>query len=74
MSLLASAVARQESGYGNTLKYHEPIINAATLLYGICNDHPFHNGNKRTALVCALAHLDRNRQILKTTSTQICSG
>lgn len=66
MDLLASAVARQESGFGDDLKYHEPALNAATLLYGICNDHPFHNGNKRTALVATLAHLDRNRLVLSS--------
>lgn len=66
MDLLASAVARQESGFGDELKYHEPVLNAATLLYGLCNDHPFHNGNKRTALVAMLAHLDRNRLVLSS--------
>lgn len=64
-SLLESAVCRQQSGYAQALKYPEPVLNAATLLYGICNDHPFHNGNKRTALVAALAHLDRNRLVLQ---------
>ena len=67
MSLLESAVCRQESGFDDLLKYHEPVINAATLLYGICNDHPFHNGNKRTSLVATLAHLDRNRLVLHQT-------
>lgn len=66
-SLLESAVSRQESGIGDDLKYPDPLLNAATLLYGICCDHPFHNGNKRTALVCALAHLDRNRLVLRAT-------
>jgi prophage maintenance system killer protein len=70
MSLLASAVSRQEVGYEEELKYHEPVLNAATLLYGICNDHPFHNGNKRTALVSALAHLDRNRLVLAAGTKQ----
>jgi len=67
ISLLESAVNRQHSGFGGLLKYHDPVLNAVTLLYGVCHDHPFHNGNKRTALVCALAHLDRNHLILKTT-------
>lgn len=49
------------------MKYHDPVLNAATLLYGICNDHPFHNGNKRTALVAALAHFDRNNLMLGAT-------
>jgi prophage maintenance system killer protein len=66
-SLLESAVNRQESGIGDDLKYPNPLLNAATLLYGIRCDHQFHNGNKRTALVCALAHLDRNRLVLRAT-------
>jgi death-on-curing protein len=66
VSLLASAVSRQEAGYGDALKYNEPVLSAATLLFGLCNDHPFYNGNKRTALVAALAHLDRNHLVLKT--------
>src|SRR5665811_180160 len=66
-SLLESAVSRQHSGYGELMKYHDPVLNAATLLYGICNDHPFYNGNKRTELVSALAHLDCNHLVLGAT-------
>lgn len=66
--LLESAVSRQHVGFGGQWKYPDPISNAATLLYGICCDHPFHNGNKRTALVAGLAHLDRNRLSLFNTS------
>jgi death on curing protein len=69
-SLLESAVNRQHSGYGELMKYHDPVLNCATLLYGICNDHPFHNGNKRTALVAALAHLDRNHLLLSPATRQ----
>jgi death-on-curing protein len=63
--LLESAVHRQHAGWGPFRKYGDPWSNAATLTYGICNDHPFRNGNKRTALVCMLAHLDKNRLTLK---------
>ncbi|HEX6456274.1 MAG TPA: Fic family protein [Solirubrobacterales bacterium] len=70
MSLLESAVSRQHSGYGDLMKYHDAVLNAATLLYGICNDHPFHNGNKRTALVAALAHFDRNHLMLGFTQAE----
>jgi death-on-curing protein len=66
-ALLESAVGRQETGWGGELKYPMAITNAATLTFGICNDHPFHNGNKRTALVAMLAHLDRNRLTLYNT-------
>jgi death-on-curing protein len=60
-NLLASAVSRQDTSIGGTLKYPDPFSNAATLAFGICCDHPFHNGNKRTALVSLLAHLYKNR-------------
>jgi death-on-curing protein len=59
-ALLESAVHRQWSSHGGRLKYPDAIPNAATLVFGICCDHPFHNGNKRCALVAMLAHLDRN--------------
>jgi death-on-curing protein len=58
--LLESAVSRQHVGFGHTLKYGDTYENAATLTFGVCCGHPFHNGNKRTALVAMLAHLDRN--------------
>lgn len=61
LPLLESAVGRQWTALGRVLKYPTPQANAATLLYGICNDHPFHNGNKRTAVVAMLVHLDKNR-------------
>jgi prophage maintenance system killer protein len=64
-ALLESAVSRQHAGFGPFRKYPDPISNAATLTFGICNNHPFHNGNKRTALVSMLAHLDKNRFSLK---------
>jgi death on curing protein len=60
-NLLASAVFRQHTSLYNILKYPDPYTNAATLTFGICCDHPFHNGNKRTALVALLAHLYKNR-------------
>jgi death-on-curing protein len=64
IGLLESAVSRQHVGLDNTLKYESPCANAATLVYGICNDHPFHNGNKRTALLAGLLHLDRNGLVM----------
>jgi prophage maintenance system killer protein len=63
-TMLESAVSRQHTGSGGRLKYPEPLTNAATLAYGLCCDHPFHNGNKRTALVALLVHLDRNKLTL----------
>lgn len=68
LDLLHSAVGRQHTGIGGVLKYPQPVHNAATLLYGVCNDHPFYNGNKRTALVAVLVHLDKNKLTLFNTN------
>ena len=48
MHLLESAIARQDAGFAGQLKYPTAVVNAATLGYGLCLNHPFHNGNKRT--------------------------
>jgi death-on-curing family protein len=58
--IIASAVYRQHTALGNQLKYLSIEMCAAALLHSIVHDHPFHNGNKRTALVCMLVLLDEN--------------
>lgn len=68
--LLQSAVARQHVGLGGQLKHPDALSNAATLCYGVCCNHAFHNGNKRTALVALLCHLDRNGLTLQESVTQ----
>jgi death on curing protein len=66
--LLESAVNRQHTGFAGKLKYDTAVLSAATLCYGICCDHVFLNGNKRTALVAMLVHLDRNELCLPRTT------
>lgn len=63
--LLESAVSRQHVGFGESQKYPSACLNAASLMYGLCNDHPFFNGNKRTALIAGIMHLDRNGLVLQ---------
>lgn len=67
-ALLEMAVSRQDVGFGNIRKYPSACANAASLMYGICNDHPFLNGNKRTALICGIMHLDRNGLVFEDVS------
>lgn len=58
--LLASAVARPLTSNANVTKYPTIEMGAAALLHAIVHNHPFHNGNKRTALVAMLVFLDEN--------------
>jgi death-on-curing protein len=70
MHLLESAVARQAVGFGSRIKYDTAHSSAATLCYGICMNHPFFNGNKRTGLVAMLCHFDRNDWTFDESVTQ----
>lgn len=56
--LLASALARPL----NLAAYGAPSIHqlAAALAYGLAKNHPFVDGNKRTAFLCAYAFLGLN--------------
>src|SRR5207245_2652529 len=49
---------------GSETKYPTPEMAAAALMHSIVHDHPFHNGNKRTALVSMLVLLDENGLML----------
>lgn len=69
-TLLHSAVTRQKTGFGFVLKYPTAEANAATLCYGVCCNHAFHNGNKRSALVALLCHLDKNDRTFDSSVTQ----
>ncbi len=62
--LLESAVSRQQTSFGGVEKYRTLFEKAASLFYGLCNNHPFINGNKRCALVSMLDALDLNGYLL----------
>lgn len=64
-NLLESAVFRQHTGSGEWYKYDNSFSNCATLVFGIIKDHAFHNGNKRTGLLCMIKHLYLNGYVLK---------
>ena len=59
-SLLGSAVFRPQTSLGGELKYPTAEMSSAALLHAMIHNHPFHNGNKRTALVLMLVALDEN--------------
>jgi len=56
--LLSSACARPATSLGAHRKYPTAEMATAALAHSIVNNHPFHNGNKRTALVSMLVLLD----------------
>ena len=59
-ALLESAIAAPQATFGG-----DPIMTdltevAAAYLYYLCNNHPFVDGNKRTALAACLVFLSEN--------------
>lgn len=63
-SLLDSAVHRPQTSLGDQAKYETIEMASAALLHALVHNHPFHNGNKRTALVSLLVMLDENSMML----------
>ena len=50
-NLIASATGRpRQSAFGEDA-YKSPVEKAAALFHSLISDHPFHNGNKRTAVI-----------------------
>ncbi len=63
MELLGSALARPENAFA--YEAADLVSQAATLLWGLVRDHPFSDGNKRTALVATVVFLDINDRTLE---------
>ena len=57
--LLHSAVSRQFTGFGDERKWTDNFHIAATVLFGLIKNHPFHDGNKRTALLSVMHLLEK---------------
>src|SRR3546814_13224751 len=70
--LLESAMARPQ----NLAAYHEPDAAelAAAYAYGIARNHPFVDGNKRTAAVVSETFLVLNGYVLTATHAELGIG
>jgi death-on-curing protein len=61
LGLLESALAQPEASFGGEWLHSTIHDMAAAYAYHLCQNHPFVDGNKRTALACALVFLELNR-------------
>jgi death-on-curing protein len=59
-NLLASAVLTPQSTFGGKSPYSDIVEVAAAYLFYICRNHPFVDGNKRTAMMAAIVFLRLN--------------
>ena len=61
LALLESAVAAPQAILGGKSPYKDIIELAAAYLFYLCRNHPFIDGNKRTALGACIVFLRLNR-------------
>ncbi|MGA2052479.1 MAG: Fic family protein [Opitutales bacterium] len=61
--LLHSAVLSPQVTWGGEPLFSDPVKAAAAYLFYLCKNHPFNDGNKRTALACCLVVLKANHLI-----------
>jgi death-on-curing protein len=59
-ALLESAVHAPQAGMGGRPLLIDPVEIAAAYLFYLCRNHPFFDGNKRTALASSLVFLRLN--------------
>jgi death on curing protein len=59
-TLLESAVAAPQASMMGQALISDPLEIAAAYLFYICRNHPFLDGNKRTALAACLVFLEEN--------------
>lgn len=59
-ALLESAVAAPQATFGGKPLMQDAVEIAAADLFYLCRNHPFVDGNKRTALAACLVFLDVN--------------
>ena len=69
-ALLESAVNRPRAGWGNYACFPTIYRKAAALAEALIHDHPFVDGNKRTALLAAEALLYLNARYFDATSAE----
>ena len=62
-TLLESAVAAPQASMMGQPLISDPLEIAAAYLFYICRNHPFLDGNKRTALAACLVFLETNRPL-----------
>jgi death-on-curing protein len=64
LGLLQSALAMPETSFDGEFLHGTVFEMAAAYLFHIARNHPFVDGNKRTALMCALVFLGLNSKRL----------
>ncbi|OQZ00862.1 MAG: hypothetical protein B6D35_05110 [Candidatus Brocadia sp. UTAMX2] len=71
LSLLQSALARPKTTFDNNDLYPDLFTKAASLMHSLVKNHPFTDGNKRTAIAAASIFLLRNNYRLTAPNKEL---
>lgn len=71
LTLLQSALARPMATFDNNDLYPDLFTKAASLMHSLIKNHPFADGNKRTAIASASIFLLRNNYSLKASNKEL---
>lgn len=69
--LLLSAVARQNVEFGGIAKWTTIFQKAATILFGLVMNHPFHDANKRTAYLSTVHYFHKNGYLMTASEREL---
>ena len=69
--LVESAVARPQATFGETDLYLDVWSKAAALMHSLIRNHPFVDGNKRTALTAVAIFLELNGHPLTASNNEV---
>ncbi len=71
LGLLESAVARPQATFDGADLYPNLFLKTAALMESLSQNHPFVDGNKRTAITATAMFLRLNGYILQTTNEEL---
>jgi len=71
LGALQAAAARPQATFEGVDLYVDPFAKAAALMESIIKNHPFVDGNKRTAITAAGLFLRRNGYMIQTSQDEL---
>ena len=71
LGLLESAAARPQASFSGEEMDPDLVQKAAALMESLALNHPFVDGNKRTAITSAALFLQQNGRLLQTTNEEL---
>lgn len=70
-TLLHSAIERPKAQFGGRFLYSSIWLAAAALFHSLAKNHPFEDGNKRTAYFSTMRFLNKNGYLLEVNHREI---